>query len=146
MRVVKEWLDKLTLKQQTVLLCAIRGCDGVPKGDISKELVRLLRETILENACPFDNTSEFMQIKASTVDEIVKKFLKQPDIYPVHWLFHFMHAVEIIGYNHPHEATAKWWLQFYNDICYMLHVNPETKYQNDIRLTDGSASNCWKEA
>jgi len=40
--VVQKWVftDNISLKQQTVLLSALRGCDGQSKYDISKKFVR----------------------------------------------------------------------------------------------------------
>ena len=39
--VVHEWLNSLTFKQQTVVLVALRGFDGVGKGDPSKPLIKV---------------------------------------------------------------------------------------------------------
>lgn len=36
--VVKLWVSELSFKQQTVLLSALRGCDGRSKKDISKAI------------------------------------------------------------------------------------------------------------
>ena len=138
--VVQPWLDDLTYKQQTVLLSAIRGCDGVSKDDISKKLVRVFRSLILHNAAP--GQGRFMHEEIT--DEDIRAFIKAPDVYPMHWLMHFTHAVEIVGYNYPIEETADWWMLLYFKIVEALHFNPETKEQNDSRLRDGFSNNCWK--
>lgn len=137
--VVRDWLENITLKQQTVVLTAIRGCDQVAKYDVSKKIIRKLRNTVLHDACP---NSEYMKIDVS--EEDIHAFLKQPDTYAVHWLLHFLHAIEIIGYKHPDTKTRKWWASLYLRMCDMLHVNPETEEQNDERLRDNIEANCWK--
>jgi hypothetical protein len=141
MSVLRDWVSELTLKQQTVLLCALRGCDQVQKEDISKKFVRKLRVTVIKNAVPLDQT-KFMKVDITS--EEYAAFLKQPDHYPVHWLMHFIHAVEVIGYFHPEIEIRDWWFNLYCDLCEMLHVNRETPSQNLDRLKDGVPSDCYK--
>lgn len=44
--VVQDWVsEKLTWKQQTVLFCALRGCDTAEKNDPAKAIIRNLRGT-----------------------------------------------------------------------------------------------------
>lgn len=54
--VVRPWLADLTYKQQTVLLSAIRGCDGAAKEDMNKKFVRAYRSVLLHNAAPRPGT------------------------------------------------------------------------------------------
>ena len=138
--VVHPWLNDLSMKQQTVLLSALRGCDGVAKDDISKKFVRAFRSLILQNAAP--GKGRFM--KDELTDKDITIFLQAPDVYPMHWLLHFIHAIEIVGYNYPIADTAHWWKCLYQDITNALHFNMETKVQNDERLQDGWTRNCWK--
>jgi hypothetical protein len=139
--VVQDWVGEgLTLKQQTVVLSAIRGCDGAPKDDLSKPFVRALRSTVLKNAV--DGECSFM---GSDIDSAqIKRFLKALDPYPMHWLLHFTHAVECVGYGHPDHVIAKWWDRLYCDICHALHFKPEDFDAWDHRLRDGPPSDCWK--
>lgn len=129
--VVRPWLANLSFKQQTVLLTALRGYDGVNKEDKSKPLVKCLRATILHNA---DSSSGFMVPKISSWD--VTQFFEDAHHYPSHWLLHFIHAAEIVGYNHPHALMRSWWMHVYMSACNMLHVNPETHEQCNERLRD----------
>lgn len=138
--VTQEWLVHLTLKQQTVVLSAIRGCDGVPKDDLSKPFVRALRSIVLKNAV--DGPCLFMESEISNSD--IEKFVKALDHYPMHWLMHFIHAVECIGYGHTEPVTRIWWKQLYRRLCDALHVNAETLEEWDYRLIDGPSSDCWK--
>lgn len=47
MRVMQEWLSELPMMQQTVLLTALRGPDGLPKYHASKYLLRWYRRCFL---------------------------------------------------------------------------------------------------
>jgi len=137
--VVQDWLKELTFKQQTVLFSAIRGCDGVAsKVDPSKPFVKFLRATILKSAVPNDPKGFF---KLESPDkQIINTFMKHLHKYPLHWVTHFMHAAEIIGYFHPNNKVAIDWKNIYESICHALHVNPETKKENLYRLRDGVRS------
>lgn len=139
--VVQDWVTYMTLKQQTVVLSAIRGCDGAPKDDPSKPFVRALRSTVLKNAV--EGPCSFMVGGEISFDDI-EVFVKSFDHYPMHWLMHFIHAVECIGYGHPNEQTSGWWLAFYYRICRALHVNVESYAGWTLRLVDGPPSDCWK--
>lgn len=138
--VVKEWVKSLNWKQQTVLLTAIRGCDGIPKEDVSKKIVRKYRSIILNCAVPKD--PKFMEDKVT--DDDIYLFSKQPDQYNLHWYCHFMHACEIVGYKHPDKAISNFFNNLYRVMANTLHLNIETKDEMDIRLKDGKEVTCWK--
>jgi hypothetical protein len=127
--VVEQWVSELSYKMQTVLLAGFRGCDGKNKEDVSKPLSRYLRSIILKNA---DITTKFM------VDDImhneIDAFIEDIDSYPMHWLLHFTHACEIVGYKHPEIEVRKKFNNIYNKICWQFHMNPETEPQLDFRL------------
>lgn len=135
--VVQEWVSGLTLKQQTVLLSALRGCDGKPKEDVSKPLTRAFRGTILHSADPGNRTNptSFMGTDKYLVENRLH-FLNNLDPYPVHWLMHFAHACEIVGYKHPDKETRIEWQSLYEQICLALHVAPELEEELDRRLQD----------
>lgn len=59
----------------------------------------------------------------------------QKNTHPVHWLFHFMYAAEIIGYCHPDVEERKYWQRVYSTVCDSLHVNPETSEDMEDRLS-----------
>ena len=135
--VVRLWLsERCTFKQQTVLLSALRGCDGMPKEDISKKFTRRLRNVLLlaaDRSSP-DTPGTFMY--TAVTDEDIARFTNHLDHYPMHWLIHFTHAVEIVGYKHPFYNARQWWLTLYLAICAGLHLNPETEMSLDERLVD----------
>lgn len=134
MSVVKEWLDVCTLKQQTVLLSALRGCDGKMKEDYSKPLTRKFRSVILKNAGGVQKQGNFMHDSVGDVDEI--KFISNLDHYPMHWLLHFLHAIEIVGYKHPDKESRCYWHKLYLMIVDALHLSPESEETLDARLAD----------
>ena len=138
--VVREWVFNLSFKQQTVLLCALRGCDNVDKYDLSKEFIRALRNVVLYNAGV--EGSEFVTSNATI--ESAKEFSKCMDKYPIHFILHFVHAAEVIGYNHPEKEVADWWLKVYEVFVNAFHMNLETKEENDVRLRDGVDTCCHK--
>lgn len=130
--VVRDWIRDLPWKQQTVLLSAIRGCDGAPKHDESKSFVRPLRGIILKNAEPDNEDDTFMEHPS---EFSVTEFAHDLDDYPMHWLVHFIHAVEIVGYKHPYEEVREYWSHLYELICEEgFHMNIETEEQLDKRL------------
>lgn len=134
--VVQPWLQALPLKMQSVTLLGLRGCDGKHKEDPSKPLLRLMRQTVLVPANPNymdDPDDNFM--KSTVTEETAVRFLNDLDPYPMHWLMHFLHAAEIIGYKHPDEGPREffWWL-YQNAVVAGLHLNPESEMQLDKRL------------
>lgn len=138
--VLQEWVTRLSMRQQTVLLSAIRGPDGIDKFDFVRLLVRLFRASVLKDAAP---NNGFMEGCWPTRENLQQQFLKRPDAYPFHWLMHFMHAVEILGYEMP-ETDAAPWHQLYLDMADMMHLNPESAEQMRARLRDGGQRGCWK--
>lgn len=134
--VVKEWIQDLTWKQQTVLLTAIRGCDNRPINDPVKPIIQEYRSIILYDAAPTEESSDgFMN---QYTDEELDNFLNHVDEYPVHWFTHFMHAVEIIGYKHPNNEIKNRWNKLYTKLCEDgLKVSTEDENQLDERLKDG---------
>jgi hypothetical protein len=138
--VVKDWLGALPFKQQSVVLIAVRGCDGLPKSDPSKALVRWYRRTVLNNADRPGSAGfgTFMLAEAPSLDGPDVGFLDSPDHYPVHWLMHFLHGVEIVGYKHPEDEVRSYWSEVYRRGVRALHLNVETMGELDARLAWGT--------
>jgi len=131
--VVQGWLiDNCSLKQQTVVLIALRGCDfAVPKENPSKKLSRMMRNVVLKNA---DSRTSFMQ--NSITEEEINEFIDFMDALPVHYIMHFTHASAIIGYYHPNKKICKFWRYLYHSIVNAFHLKPETKLDIESRLKD----------
>ncbi len=136
--VMKPWVLELPWKQQGVLICACRGVDGFSKEHVSKPLTRAYRQTLMFCA-DIDKAStgtSFMSTKPLD-PKLVDDFMDfQLDSYPMHWLLHFIHAVEIVGYKHPDWIVRNYWLNLYSRIVKALHLHPETEKEMDNRLRD----------
>lgn len=150
--VTQEWTWTLPMMQQTVLLTAVRGPDGLPKYGCVKMLLRWFRRCTLLSAMdgkaldnPYDNnggsfTGPSLPDRAEwwepKMDEIVDEYLRTLDAIPHHFQLHFMHAAEILGYKHPDKRVAEWWRRFYLRLVNDMHVHPETYDEMNERLGD----------
>ncbi len=120
--VVQDWLLELPFRQQSVVLCALRGCDGIPKDDPSKALVRYYRGCVLNNAFNIGDPERGTFIQRMPTPKQVDEVFGYPDHYPLHWYGHFMHGAEILGYFHPEPGVARFWNGVYAAACNALHL------------------------
>lgn len=135
--VVQSWVtEECSYKQQAVILSALRGCDGIQKEDISKQFTRQFRFDILNPAENVGKGDRQFMTPINLDGDMISKFLSNIDHYPVHWLFHFMHAMEIVGYKHPDQHKRMFWFTMYENLCNALHVRIESEKTNDLRLSD----------
>lgn len=153
--VTQEWTWELPMMQQTVLLTAVRGPDGLPKYGCVKMLLRWYRRCVLLSAMdgkvlgnPTDNnggsfTGPSFQAGQqhntgweSNMDEIVDDYLRTLDAIPHHFQMHFMHAAEIVGFKHPDERIRAWWHKLYIRLVGDMHLWPEDEEEMDERLGD----------
>jgi len=134
--VLQDWVMELGLRFQGVLVSAIRGCDTAARHDKSKVLQRIYRSEILNTHCGDPKKSK-SYILAANVPETVKRmkeFLDDCDQYPLHYVMHFLHAAEIIGYFHPDLERKDMWHSFYVQGCKKLHVSSELRCELIARL------------
>ncbi len=154
MSVFQPWVEELTLMQQTVLLTATRGPDGIQKDHIAKVLLRWYRRCILHSAFDGAIFNEWHQEGGGSfmgpcppgmiMEEVVDGYLRSVDEIPHHFQLHLMHASEIIGYCHPGTWTREWWFDFYKRLVNDAHLNIETKEQMMKRLGDNEKD--WRDA
>lgn len=135
--ILQPWVAELGLRYQGVLLSVIRGPDGEPKHCPIKILVRAIRGKILfSHAADASKASSF--IEDVDQDELWKRFEYffnfGLDHYNTHYLFHLIHALQVIGCFHPDIDIARVCLCAYWKFCTKLHVKPETKEQLKQRL------------
>jgi len=161
---MQDWTTRLTFMQQSVLITAIRGPDGIHKNHVSKKLIRWLRRCILVSAFdkgvlnePWDKyerrggsfTGPSVEYSSnrpwhSLMNEVVDEYMLTLDEVPHHFQLHFLHAAEIIGYCHPnHAMIGSWWLTTYKRLCNDMHVNPESEPSMQYRLGDNE--NKWRD-
>jgi len=145
MKVIQEWVESLTLMQQTVLLTALRGPDTLPKFHISKFLLRWFRRCILISAfdrCALTDPRDERggsftgPIGKLSLDETASEYLRAVDEVPLHFHMHLVHAAEILGYKHPDPTIRDWWHRFYAASTRDLHLHIESEQELDRRLGD----------
>lgn len=155
MSVLQDWVQRLTMMQQTVLLAAIRGPDGTPKyGGGAKMLLRWYRRCILLSAMdgrvltdPIEpNGGSFTGPSLDGEDDEdpwcdrmqmhVNDYMRQLDQLPHHYQMHFLHAVEIVGYKHPDTMIRLFWNSLYLRLVNDFHLHPEREAELDSRLGD----------
>jgi hypothetical protein len=140
------WALELPLQQQSVLLLACRGPDGIAKFHPCKEVVRAYRATCLvaakygrtlgfgEHADTFMSLKEFADEMAW--GKVLKQYFDNMDDLPHHYQMHLLHGAEILGYKHPDERFRERWKLFYLKGVHDMHLNVETEAEMDKRLSD----------
>lgn len=158
--VIPDWISALPWQQQSVLLLASRGPDGIDKWHRCKRIVRVYRGTVFKAAkkgrtlnddpsCGegdsfmdrrplrmLDNDTSGAGESVPNWNDITKDFVECMDELPLHYFMHFMHGVEILGYKHPDPRERSLWHGFYLLIVNAMHLSPETEAAMDARLCD----------
>jgi hypothetical protein len=148
-----EWCLALPIQQQSVLLLAARGPDGIAKAHPCKDIQRAYRGTVLIAAKygrPLswgEQADTFMSLGPISIDirwgEILTRFFDHADDLPHHFLMHLIHGAQIVGYKHPDKRFRDRWLHFYHTAVSEFHLNCETEEQMDRRLGDWQRKH-WK--
>jgi hypothetical protein len=146
--VFQDWIFPLTMQQQSVLVLACRGPDGIPKFHPTKEIVARYRASVLKaaylgRAMRIDEGDEttFMTLRQFSDDEhwqenVARPYFENVDAVAHHYTMHLLHGAQIIGYKHPNPLFRQRWSDFYFRGCHALHMSPETEAQMDDRLSD----------
>lgn len=153
-----DWCRHLPVQQQSVLLLAARGPDGMRKHHPAKAIIRAYRTLVL-NAAVLKRTltyedqgDSFMDAaimrpdptKSLSVSEVwdthVTEYLSAVDEIPHHYHLHLMHGAEIIGYKHPEVHMRRLWLDFYRRAADDMHLPIESERDMDDRLDDFGGS------
>lgn len=80
-----------------------------------------------------DSSTDYMKdLPFPSLDD----FQRDLEYCTMHYYCHLMHAMEIIGYNHPKEETRDIALGYYAAMVEFQHLNPETKEELNSRLED----------
>lgn len=170
--VLQDWVEKLTFMQQSVLISAVRGPDGIKKDHVAKLILRWFRRCILVSAfeggvlmTPLDGgggsfTGPSLQSKTVAVsglgiervpdkvdwplrmDDLLTDYLRTVDELPHHYQLHLLHASEIVGYKHSDPKIRAWWFHAYLRLVNDLHLLPESESLVDKRLGDNEAG--WR--
>jgi hypothetical protein len=168
MKVMQSWTEDLPLMQQSVIIAAVRGPDGIRKDHVAKLLLRWLRRCFLISAFDkialihpgspgggsftgpslepitalYDDSDTL--IWHQEMDKLLNRYLSTVDELPHHFQLHFMHAAEILGYKHPNQHIREWWNRTYLRIVNDLHLLPEPLSCMDTRL--GDREETWRAA
>jgi len=146
--VIATWAEALSLQQQTVLVLAGRGPDGAGKHHKCKPVIYAYRATVFKSARlgremqDHEFAPSFMDHRwltsayAQEWKTACQDFLTSCEELPHHYVLHFTHAVEIVGYKHPDEDVGNKWFQLYCALVNDMHFNIETREQMDKRLGD----------
>jgi hypothetical protein len=158
--------------QQSVLIAAVRGPDGIRKDHVAKLLLRWLRRCVL--FCAFDGGAvtnpydprggsftgpsigepyapsaddqwtkeELRNYWTRAMEDKVRDYLRTVDELPHHFQLHLMHAAEIIGYKHPDMHIAEFWRHTYLMLVNDMHLMPELGQEMDMRLGDSEKN--WR--
>lgn len=132
--VMQTWTMDLTLQQQGVLPTAIRGPDGMPKHCAGKDLIAAFRAAVLNGAFPLQRGAFMGDNTGLPPQGALTAFFGDHDQYPRHWFMHFVHAAEVLGYEHPNSRIRQAWLGVYTEFCRVMHVHPETIEEMRTRL------------
>jgi len=140
------WATALPLQQQSVLFLAGRGPDGVSKHHPCKPVHIAYRGCVFV-AAKYNRLLEWGE-KADSFMSLdvfadplqwgaaVEAWFDHNGSLAHHYLLHFYHGAEILGYKHPDARFRDRWSEFYRRACEAMHVNPETEKQMDQRLGD----------
>jgi len=149
--VLQDWVMEISLRQQGVLILALRGPDGARKEDVAKPIVRALRALVMNSGRegkamamrvhwtddPFMSTWAIGADDAHDWAKIVKDFYGSIDQYNIHFLQHLWHAYAVVGMHHPDEIIKSRCWDVYLRGVHALHMYPETPKQIQHRLRDG---------
>lgn len=156
--VLQDWVTQLALAKQGTLLTAVRGPDNVRKDHPVKTFVRAYRRAVLNGAkkTPNDFMASSPIVTAQVVWQLARNgrsvvmpgedeslvggllqfWSAQVDDVPHHWLMHFCHCAEIIGYDGPAEEVCSFWSMVYHAIVESFHMSAETEEHYLDRLRD----------
>ncbi|WP_293006885.1 hypothetical protein [Nitrosomonas sp.] len=153
---LQDWVTNLPIMQQSVLMSAIRGPDGIAKKHKCKPLIRWFRRCILLSAfegIAIDNpyhpgggsftgpscrlpVSAFGHTWLDSIRDIESDFVDSRDELPFHYILHFIHAIEIVGYKHPDKMISMYWLELYSRLVIAMHLREESIEDMNFRLSD----------
>ncbi len=142
-----EWMSRLTLQQQAVLMAAVRGQDGDNKNTKLKVIASHLRGCIMKCAArgrmleAGEYSFSFMHLKnffsAYNWQEAVEEALEdEGDGCYLHYYMHLAHAAQILSVCHPNGNFREHWKFCYNRMVDKLHLLPEPAETMLRRLGD----------
>jgi hypothetical protein len=137
--VLQDWVMELPLREQGVMISAVRGCDISPKpiepgtGGVERHLAAYLRYLILNAADPreIDVPGAFMRS-----DPPIDFRASELGHLPVHYYSHLMHAFQVVSDRHPEFPVRLRCLDIYATMVNGLHLEPEGSATMRNRLSE----------
>lgn len=137
--VLQDWVMKLPLRHQGVLVTALRGCDLTPKNPLDS-LERRLTAAIRGYTLNAFDSREIGKVNGSfmslTIPDAPRTRISAFEHYPLHYVIHLLHAFEVIAYKHPEMQISTQFLLLYCRLVQGLHLNIETEQEMDKRLCE----------
>lgn len=145
--VLQDWVMELPLREQGVMLTAVRGCDNEPKTWTStgvayspgRRLTAFIRWCFMNPADIREVDSQEGAFMMSTPPDPFKA--SEFGHLPQHWYSHVMHALEVIGFRHPIQDTRYKARELYLKMVQNMHLNPELKIAMQERLSEDRIAN-----
>lgn len=131
MSVLQSWLEGIPLRMQSTLLLGLRGPDTHACPNV-KKVQRWLRGLTFKPGNP-DNVAEFMGGQPERIRE-KGPTAKELEFCSQHFYSHLMHALQVVGYKHPDEATAQLGYFLYRDMVELMHLESEVRAAFEERL------------
>lgn len=135
--ILKPWVELLGLREQGTLLTGVRGCDLSPKYPLDspeKNVTAFIRCAVLVAFDPREIDAAKGCFMQTTLDPAFK--LSSLEQYPLHWVIHVMHTLEIIGYRSTEARFSTQARKAYLSMVKSLHLNPETVEEMTERLSE----------
>jgi len=131
--VQRPWLYYLPWKMQTVVNQGLRAPDSAFAPKI-KIICRWMRSVCLSNA---DENHTFMCRKESLPS--YEDINHELNYLTLHFVTHFLYALEIIGYKHPDEEIKQTAFNLYKNVVELhMHFMVESEQRLNTRLADVS--------
>lgn len=140
--ILRDWVTELQIREQGTLLSALRGCDTAPKfplDSLERQLTAYIRYCVCHPADQREVDSEPGCFMRSTPPDNFKP--SALGHYPLHWVMHVTHALEIIGYRHPEVFVSMHCFSMYSSICRSLHLPVESVEDMTARLGEDRIAN-----
>ena len=135
--VLQDWVMRLPLREQGVLLTAVRNCDvseKVPEVcSADRQLVAWIRWCFLNPADPREVDYAPCAWFQSQPPEFRMSLFGH---FPLHWFGHVMHALQVIAVRHPDRSVATRAETLYRHLVHGLHLQPEAQSQMIARLSE----------
>lgn len=140
--VLQDWVQELPLREQGVLLTAVRGADPGPKewgpdGEVVDTQARRLTGWIRWAFMVPHDPREVGKPGSFMLDS--PPFPFKPSALghlPVHFYSHSLHALEVIAYRHPDTDIHDTAYELYCQMVEALHLNPESIRAMGRRLSE----------